>query len=145
MDKKRFRPLSKKVLLEYGFSQTGKSFNLQMDDITLVVSYAYCRGERCLEYNFSLHALHDLSMPLKDALDERCDCLTEIINLYPDLEGYLAFHIEYDETSEEEYRLLLLSALHTYFDPFKEDPIAHISKKCSYALHPKVREYLKLD
>lgn len=142
MEKKAFNQLTKKIFLEYGFKKNGNKYMLLLNDICIVVRFSSCRGIKYFNYNFSINALYDDSIPY----DKRYDSVLEIIMEHtPSLPGYDAHEILLEKFSENEYGDLLHNMLHRYFDPYKKNALQFL-KDNDYrmCLSKKARIYLGL-
>ena len=142
MEKKIFNKLTKEIFLEYGFIKDKNNYILSLDDVTIVVRFRSWRGVKSFDYYFYINALYDASVPFT----KRFDCLfEEHMEHTPELRGYHAHEILFEEYDEIKYKELLTSMLHRYFDPYKNNALQYL-KDNDYcmSLTKKARQHLGL-
>ena len=140
MDQKTFKRVSKEIFLEYGFELLGKTYVLVLEDITLAVNYRTCRGIRSFDYYYFINALHDETEPFERKYDSAAEIHMEHD---PSRKGYHSYHLAFEEYAEGDYRQLLTSMLHAYFDPYKENALQYLKENAlRFGLREQGQKYL---
>lgn len=80
MDKKPFKTITKKILLEYGFDYFNKNYYLNPPNIIICVQYiAYPFGKgQMLAYNIIIKELSNVKTDSLPAIEQAFDDLSEI-------------------------------------------------------------------
>lgn len=142
MEKRVFNKLTKEIFLEYGFTKEKNNYILRLDDVTIVVRFCSWRGIKSFDYYFYINDLYDDSIPF----EERCDSVVqEHMKHTPELPGYHAHEILFEEYDEIKYKELLITMLHRYFDPYKNNALQYLKDNAyCMGLTKKARQYLGL-
>ena len=142
MEKRVFNKLTKEIFLEYGFIKDKNNYILNLKDVTIVVKLCSGRGVKSFNYYFYINDLYDDLIPF----EKKFDSLIEIkMEHTPELPGYHAHEILFEEYDEMKYKELLTNMLHRYFDPYKINALQYL-KDNDYrmCLTKKAREFLGL-
>lgn len=142
MEKRVFNKLTKEMFLEYGFIKDKNNYILSLDDVTIVVKFGSWRGVKSFNYYFYINDLYDDFTPF----EKRFDSVVEIkMEHTPELRGYPAHEILFEEYDETKYKELLTTMLHRYFDPYKNNALQYlIDNDYRMCLTKKARQYLGL-
>ena len=159
MDKKTFKTINKKFLLEYGFDYFNKNYYLNLPNIIICVQYiAYPFGKgQMLAYNIIIKELSNIKTDSLPAIEQAFDDLSEIPVQMPVLiklevrvsKGKVANVFEAEEIDEHIWSTEFLKTLHEVFDPFKKNGLGWMHHLVYESLpekaiivNSKVEEYL---
>lgn len=133
MDKKTFKTITKKILLEYGFDYFNKNYYLNLPNIIICVQYiAYPFGKgQMLAYNIIIKELSNVKTDSLPAIEQAFDDLSEIPVQMPVLmklevrvsKGKVANVFEAEEIDEHIWSTEFLKTLYEVFDPFKKNDL----------------------
>ena len=140
MEKRVFNKLTKEIFLEYGFTKYKSNYVLNLDEVTIVVKFRSWNGVKSFDYYYYINALYDDSVPF----EERFDSVVEMhMEHTPELRGYHAHEILFEEYDEIKYKELLTTMLHRYFDPYKNNALQYLKDNdyCMF-LTKKAKQYL---
>ena len=159
MDKKTFKTINKKIMLEYGFDYFNKNYYLNLPNIIICVQYiAYPFGKgQMLAYNIIIKELSNVKTDSLPAIEQAFDDLSEIPVQMPVLmklevrvsKGKVANVFEAEEIDEHIWSIEFLKTLHEVFDPFKKNDLGwmyHLVYESlpekAIIVNSKVEEYL---
>ena len=116
--------------------------DLNLEDVTIVVKFCSWRGVKSFNYYFYINELYDESVPFEKKFDSVIEIKMEHT---PELRGYHAHEILYEEYDEMKYKELLTTMLHRYFDPYKKNALQFLrDNDYCMCLTKKARQYLGL-
>ena len=142
MEKRIFNKLTKEIFLEYGFIKEKNNYILNLEDVTIVVKFCSWRGVKSFNYYFYINELYDESVPFEKKFDSVIEIKMEHT---PELRGYHAHEILYEEYDEMKYKELLTTMLHRYFEPYKKNALQFLrDNDYCMCLTKKARQYLGL-
>lgn len=123
MDKKVFDKITKDIFVSYGFVKKRDTFLLILDEITISCRLYTWNSITSFNYWISVNGLYDETVPY----EKRYGTFIAIkMEHSPLADGYHKSEIKYEEYTDEQYRNLLTSMLHTYFDPYKQDAVQYV-------------------
>ena len=143
MEKRIFNKLTKEIFLEYGFIKDKNKYILNLEEVTIVVKFRSWRGVKSFDYYFYINDLYDDLVPFEKRYDSLFE---EHMEHTPELRGYHAHEILFEEYDEIKYRELLSTMLHRYFDPYKNNALQYLRDNAHcMSLTKKARQYLGLS
>ena len=128
MEKKQFKRVTTKIYEEYGFVKKGNYYYLNLEDVLICSGFDSMYGVTYLAYNFSVKAIHSDEERKPNNMFDGYDSIQNEIYFDKNAQGYHMREIRFEDWTEEYYTDKLSELLHYYFDPYKENALAHIKR-----------------
>ena len=128
MDKKQLKKITTKIYEEYGFVKKGKYYYLDLEDVLVCSGFDSVYGVTYLAYNFSIKAIHSNEEYKPNHMFDGYDSTQNEIYFDKTAKGYHMSEICFEDWTEDYYTDKLRNLLHYYFDPYKNNALAHIKR-----------------
>ena len=128
MDKKELKKITTEIYEEFGFVKKGRYYYLDLEDVLICSGFPRAYNSIHLAYNFSIKRFHDESEYQPNNMFDGFESCELRIKIKKDARGYERYEIIAEDYDAETYRSVLREALHSCFDPFKENAMKHIER-----------------